>query len=76
MNDHFRLCVFAFDTAHVIASYFFGEHICHRAKSGAFYFLFSKTRIPDIYLPLPAGRLLTVTRGLTFGADFDRKMGK
>lgn len=31
-NQHFRLCVLAFDAAHVIAAYFFGVHICHTIK--------------------------------------------
>jgi len=31
-NEHFRLCVFAFDLAHVIAAGFPGMHVCHWAK--------------------------------------------
>ena len=31
-NQHFRLCVLAFDLAHVIAAGFFGMNVCHRAK--------------------------------------------
>lgn len=34
-NEHFRLCVFAFDAAHVIAAGFFGVDICHGAKVAA-----------------------------------------
>ena len=31
-NEHFRLGVFAFDAAHVIAACFAGVDICHGAK--------------------------------------------
>ena len=31
-DEHFRLCVFAFDLAHVIAAYFFGVDVCHSSK--------------------------------------------
>ena len=40
--QHFRLCVFAFDAAHVFASYFFGVGICHWAKVKGFLLLFNQ----------------------------------
>jgi hypothetical protein len=54
----------AFDAAHIVAAYFFGVHICHWAKLGAFYFLFSQNKNRG-YLPAFAGRQV----GLTFGAN-------
>jgi len=48
-QQHFGPGVLGFDGGHVFASDFFGVDICHVAKLGAFYFLFSKIRIRDIY---------------------------
>lgn len=31
-HEHHRLCVLAFDPAHIVTSYFFGMHICHCIK--------------------------------------------
>ena len=33
-DQHFRLCVFAFDLAHILAAYFFGVDVCHSVKVG------------------------------------------
>jgi hypothetical protein len=68
--QHFRLCDFAFKgclpTAFGITSYFFGVDIRHRPKVGAkvrsLLIYLSKTKIRDICW-------VTVSRGLTFGAD-------
>ena len=39
-NQHFRLCVLAFDPAHVVAAYFFGVDVCHGAKVNALFTFF------------------------------------
>jgi hypothetical protein len=33
-NQHFRIGVFAFDLAHVVAAGFFGMDVCHSVKVG------------------------------------------
>ena len=31
-NEHFRLCVLAFDSRHIFTAYFFGVDVCHGIK--------------------------------------------
>ena len=40
-NEHFRLCVFAFDAAHIVTACFYRVHICHRIK------------VSLLFIPLP-----------------------